>query len=111
MAAENNLREIVHETVAEDFEYIASKYWPGALTMIVPISSTKREFVTSSNFSLGLRIPNSLMARKLIKKTGPLLTSSANLSGSPVSINAKSVSMELPGVDILGPLPWTMVVN
>ena len=107
MAAENNqLREIVHETVAEDFEYIASKYWPGALTMIVPISSTKREFVTSSNFSLGLRIPNSLMARKLIKETGPLLTSSANLSGSPVSINAKSVSMELPGVDILGPLPW-----
>ena len=46
------------------------------------------------------------MARKLIKETGPLLTSSANLSGSITSMNPENVSKDLPGVDILGPLPW-----
>ena len=69
MAAENyQFRELVHEKAVEDFENFASKYWPGALTMIVPIASKKKQFLTSSNFTLGLRIPNSLMAKKLIQK-------------------------------------------
>ena len=107
MAAENHqLKDLVHETAVEDYDDFSSKYWPGALTMIIPIAYKYKKFVTSSNLSLGLRIPNSLMARELIKKTGPLLTSSANLSGSPSSSNAESISKDLPGVDILGPLPW-----
>ena len=107
MAAENyQLKDLVHKTVAEDFDDIASKYWPGPLTIIIPIASENTQFLTSSNFTLGLRIPNSTMARKLIKETGPLLTSSANLSGSITSMNPENVSKDLPGVDILGPLPW-----
>ena len=46
------------------------------------------------------------MAKFLIKESGPLLTSSANLSGIKTSINAKEISKDLPNVDILGPLPW-----
>ena len=107
MAAENyQLKALVHKTVAEDFDDIASKYWPGPLTIINPIASENTQFLTSSNFTLGLRIPNSTMAIKLIKETGPLLTSSANLSGSITSMNTENVSKDLPGVDILGPLPW-----
>ena len=85
---------------------MASRYWPGALTMVVPISNEKKSFLTSSNFTLGLRIPNSIMARSLLKKTGPLLTSSANLSGMATRTSAEGISMDLPSVDILGPLPW-----
>ena len=107
MAADNDqLKGFVQEAAVEDFEYIASKYWPGALTMVIPISDKKKSFLTSINFTIGLRIPNSLMAKSLIEKTGPLLTSSANLSGMPVSTTAESISVELPKVDILGPVPW-----
>ena len=100
------LIDYVHESAKEDFEDISSKYWPGALTMIIPVSEEKRSSVTSQNYTLGLRIPNSDMAQSLIKKTGPLLTSSANISGKLGSISADGVAGELPDVEILGPIPW-----
>ena len=96
----------VHESAKKDYENIASKYWPGALTMVVPASKKEYKFLTSNDFSLGLRIPNSNMARSLMKETGPLLTSSANISGFKGSITAEGVSIDFPSLDILGPIPW-----
>ena len=100
------LIEYVHESAKEDLKNIASKYWPGALTMVIPCSKKETKTLTSRNFSLGLRIPNSYMAQSLMKETGPLLTSSANISGSAGSITAEGIALELPSVDILGPVPW-----
>tara|TARA_B100001248_G_scaffold190685_1_gene145978 strand:- start:1216 stop:1797 length:582 start_codon:yes stop_codon:yes gene_type:complete len=96
----------VHESVKEDYENIASKYWPGALTIVVPCSNKDDEIITSRNFSLGLRIPNSDMARSLMKVTGPLLTSSANISGFTGAITIEGIAQDFPSVDILGPFPW-----
>ena len=107
MGAENEqLIDYVHESAKEDYENLAAKYWPGALTMIIPVSENKKSTVTSKNFTLGLRIPNSHIAQSLIRETGPLLTSSANISGIQGSIKAEGISLDLPNVDILGPLPW-----
>ena len=107
MGADNEqLRDYVHESAKEDYENLAAKYWPGALTMIIPVSENKKSTVTSKNFTLGLRIPNSHIAQSLIRETGPLLTSSANISGIQGSITAEGISLDLPNVDILGPLPW-----
>ena len=107
MGAENEqLIDYVHESAREDYENLADKYWPGALTMIIPVSENKKSTVTSKNFTLGLRIPNSHIAQSLIRETGPLLTSSANISGIQGSITAEGISLDLPNVDILGPLPW-----
>ena len=100
------LIDYVHESAKEDFESIASKYWPGALTIVIPSSKKESEIITSSNFTLGLRIPNSYMAQSLIKETGPLLTSSANISGFTGSISAEGIALDFPSVDILGPIPW-----
>ena len=100
------LIEYVHESAKEDFENIASKYWPGALTMIIPCSKRKTSILTSSNFTLGLRIPNSYLAQSLIKETGPLLTSSANISGFIGSNTAEGIALDFPSVDLLGPVPW-----
>ena len=41
-----------------------------------------------------------------MKETGPLLTSSANISGSKGSITAEGIALDFPAVDILGPIPW-----
>tara|TARA_Y100000991_G_scaffold126477_1_gene95251 strand:- start:215 stop:796 length:582 start_codon:yes stop_codon:yes gene_type:complete len=107
MGAENyQLNEFVHKSALVDYKYMASKYWPGPLTMIIPISEKSKSLFSSNNLTLGLRIPNSMMAKFLLKKSGPLLTSSANISGLPTATCAKDISIDLPNVDILGPVPW-----
>ena len=103
---QKQLIDYVHESAKDDFKNIASKYWPGALTMVIPCSKKERPILTSKDFTLGLRIPNSFMAQSLMKETGPLLTSSANISGSTGSVTVEGVALDFPSVDILGPLPW-----
>ena len=46
------------------------------------------------------------MAQSLLRVTGPLLTSSANISGFKGSITAEGISLDFPSVKILGPIPW-----
>ena len=107
MGAENHqFNEFVHKSALDDYKYMASKYWPGPLTMIIPISEKSKSLFSSNNLTLGLRIPNSMMAKFLLEKSGPLLTSSANLSGFPTATSAEDISIDLPNVDILGPIPW-----
>ncbi len=100
------LIDYVHKSAKEDFEKIASKYWPGALTMVIPASENQTSSLTSSDLTLGLRIPNSDMAQSLIRETGPLLTSSANISGFKGSITVEGIALDFPSVKILGPIPW-----
>ena len=69
---QKQLIDYVHESAKEDYENIASKYWPGALTMIIPCSKNKNQIITSRDLTLGLRIPNSFMSQSLIKETGAL---------------------------------------
>ena len=98
--------DYVHESAKEDYENIAAKYWPGALTMVVPSSLKHSSIITSRDLTLGLRIPNLYMAQSLLKKTGPLLTSSANISGLNNCITAEEIALDFPYVNILGPVPW-----
>jgi len=100
------LIDYVHESAKEDYENIASKYWPGAMTMVVPVSEKKTSILTSNDLTLGLRIPNSYMAQSLMRETGPLLTSSANISGFKGSITVEGIALDFPSVKILGPIPW-----
>ena len=100
------LIDYVHESAKKDYENIASKYWPGALTMIIPASEQQNELLTSKDHTLGLRIPDSSIAQALIQETGPLLTSSANISGFKGSITAEGIALDFPSVKILGPIPW-----
>ena len=96
----------VHESALEDFESIASKYWPGALTMVLPAEEKEATTLTSTDLTIGLRIPNSYMAQSLMLLTGPLLTSSANISGIKGSTTVEGIALDFPSIDILGPVPW-----
>ena len=100
------LIDYVHESAKKDLENIASKYWPGALTIVIPASEKQTLNLTSNDLTIGLRIPNSYMAQSLLRETGPLLTSSANISGFQGSITAEGISLDFPSVGILGPIPW-----
>ena len=98
--------DYIHESAREDFKYIASQYWPGALTLIVPSSENHHPILTSKDLTIGLRIPDSKLAQSLMKNSGPLLTSSANISGFTGSTTAEGIALDFPSLEILGPIPW-----
>ena len=100
------LIDYVHELAKDDYENIASKYWPGALTMVIPASEKHTTILTSSDLTLGLRIPNSYLAQSLMRETGPLLTSSPNISGFEGSTTVEGITLDFPSLKILGPIPW-----
>ncbi len=101
-----HLIDYVHESAKKDYENMASKYWPGALTIVIPASEKQTVDLTSNDLTIGLRIPNSDIAQSLLRETGPLLTSSANISGFKGSITAEGIALDFPSVKILGPIPW-----
>ena len=103
---QKQLIDYVQESAKEDYETIATNYWPGALTMVIPSSEKHSGILTSKDFTLGLRIPNSNMAKSLMKETGPLLTSSANISGFKGSMTVEGLALDFPSINILGPIPW-----
>jgi L-threonylcarbamoyladenylate synthase len=60
----------------EVWRVVTEKHWPGQLTLVLPASNIEVD-------TLGIRVPNHPIALGLLAQTGPLATTSANLSGQP----------------------------
>jgi L-threonylcarbamoyladenylate synthase len=71
-------------------------FWPGALTIVVPRLPTLPENLSHLP-TIGIRMPNHPFTLELLKQSGPLATTSANLSGQPNSENADDVAKQLAG--------------
>ncbi len=66
------------------FFVLARRFWPGPLTIIVPASAKVPLKVTGNTGRLALRQSRSKIANKLIAAlNGPLISTSANISGHP----------------------------
>lgn len=66
------------------FYMLARRFWPGPLTIIVPASAKVPLKVTGNTGRLALRQSRSRVAQALIEWLGqPLISTSANVSGSP----------------------------
>ncbi len=66
------------------WQQVAKSYWPGALTLVLPASEKVPAAMNSSDrTTIGVRVPNFPLALKILEQTGPLATTSANLSGEP----------------------------
>lgn len=89
-----------------EWRAMAERYWPGALTLVLPAQGVIAEALNPGGESLGLRVPNCSMARELLQLTGPLATTSANRSGEPACLTAEEAASRLPEVARLGPDPW-----
>ncbi len=84
------------------WEGVAEKYWPGPLTLVLPASvMVPRVMNPIDPTTIGLRIPNCDIAREIMAKTGPLATTSANLSGQPPLERMAEISGQFPDVLVL----------
>ena len=63
---------------------LAQIYWPGALTIIVPLIDKKiSDNLRAGKMSIGVRVPNNICALSLLKNCKYLTGTSANKSGEP----------------------------
>jgi L-threonylcarbamoyladenylate synthase len=95
---------------------ITRAFWPGPLTLILPKSAAV-PLELSPYPTVGIRMPGLPFTLSLLKHTGPLATTSANLSGGPNPTTVAEVLEQLDGrVDLIldggstpGPTPSTVV--
>jgi len=75
---------------------LAARFWPGPLTLVVPKHPELPEAVSSFQ-TVGVRIPDHIVARALLCLVGPMAVTSANLSGQPNPTTAEEVLTQLGG--------------
>lgn len=84
----------------------AADCWPGACTLVLPIVGPLSALLNPGGGSLGLRVPACPMAQQFLKRSGPLATTSINLSGRPPARDEVSAHDTFPHLPLLGPMPW-----
>jgi L-threonylcarbamoyladenylate synthase len=73
-------------------EKLISEFWPGPLTMVFEKKASVPDYFTGGLKTVGIRIPRSPIARKIIEIAGvPICAPSANISGRPSSTLFKHV--------------------
>ena len=75
---------------------LAGKLWPGALTLVVPIRPGLPANISPTS-TIGVRMPDHPFTLALLNYTGPLATTSANLSGGANTTTAEEVAQQLSG--------------
>jgi L-threonylcarbamoyladenylate synthase len=95
---------------------LAVRFWPGALTLVIP-KHPILPVIISPYPSVGVRMPDHPFAIALLRRVGPLATTSANRSGAANASTPAEVLEQLGGrIDLLldggtcpGGIPSTVV--
>lgn len=81
--------------VPEDFHALAEKFWPGPLTVVLPVDLSKVPSQVRAGLSTAaFRVPNHPLALQVLECTGPVVMPSANLSGRPSATRAQHVETD-----------------
>ena len=104
---------------------LAGLYWPGPLTLVLPVRDNVPKTTTAGLDTVAVRCPDNAATREIIRLAGvPIAAPSANLSGKPSTTTAAHVLHDMDGkidaivdggpcrvgvestiVDLTGPVP------
>jgi len=77
-------------------EALAASFWPGGLTIVLPRAASSAGWdLGEQRETVGVRVPDSEVARSLLSMTGPLAVTSANPSGEPTPATCEEVRAAL----------------
>jgi L-threonylcarbamoyladenylate synthase len=84
-------------------EKLVQRFWPGPLTLVLPKKPHVPDVVSAGLPTIGVRMPDNIIALTLIAESGTLLAApSANLSGRPSPTQASHVVDDMWGkVDLI----------
>ncbi|MGK7898936.1 MAG: L-threonylcarbamoyladenylate synthase [Xenococcus sp. (in: cyanobacteria)] len=78
---------------------LAAQYFPGALTLVLPASDAVPPAMNPTNSqTIGIRIPDNAIALSILKETGVLATTSANISGQPPFLTMSEIADAFPQI-------------
>lgn len=69
-------------------ESLMSAYWPGPLTIVVPVDPDLEWDIGDNRGTVAVRMPMDDLVLDVIRAVGPLAVTSANISGSPAATTA-----------------------
>ncbi len=84
-------------------ERLAERFWPGPLMLVLPAKVDYSIWITHGASTLGVRVPDSDVARELARLSGGVIVStSANKSGEPPAVTASEAAEAIgSGVDLI----------
>ena len=86
LIAEPSLIRALATDVPEPAKDLVAKHWPGPLTVICKRQPSLRMDLGDSEGTVALRVPDHELAREILRGTGPMAVSSANISGQPAAL-------------------------
>lgn len=89
--------ELVTVEINEIALRLAQRFWPGPLTLIAPRHPALPPNIAPSHPTIGVRMPDHPIALALLRMTGPLAVTSANISGGANTCTAQEVLDQLEG--------------
>ena len=79
---------------------IADKFWPGELTIVLPLKDDKLKKLSGSENTLAVRVPKNKCALSLLKKCKLIVGTSANISGKEPFTNPQNIENDISKCDI-----------
>lgn len=96
---------------------LAAAFWPGALTLVLTARDSLRMDLGDRGSTIAVRVPDHAFSRELLRRTGPLAVSSANIHGRDAALTINEAvdqlgdacSVYLDAGAMAGPVPSTIV--
>ena len=117
LIAEPSMLRSLATGLTRDGLALAKAFWPGPLTVVVTAHPDLRLDLGDRGATIAVRVPDHDFTRALLRRTGPLAVSSANVSGRPAATTADeaidqlgdSVAVYLDAGPAGEPVPSTIV--
>jgi L-threonylcarbamoyladenylate synthase len=92
--------DLIEEEAIEEIKPLIQKFWPGSLTIVLPLKKEARlpRSITAGLNTVAIRMPDLDNTLQLINQTGPLVAPSANRSGYPSGTKLEHVEQDF-GID------------
>ncbi len=117
LIAESSMLPALVDAIPDAARDLVDRFWPGALTIILNAQRSLPLDLGDTRGTVAIRVPDLDQARSLLRRTGPLAVSSANISGEPAATTLEraeemlgdSVAIYLDGGPARGEEPSTIV--
>jgi len=76
------------EDLGPDGQQLIDEFWPGGLTIVCRAARTLNWDLGDTKGTVAIRMPEDAVALDLLRETGPMAVSSANLTGMPAATTA-----------------------
>src|SRR5215469_8588804 len=83
------------EDMGADGQRLIDEFWPGGLTIVCRAARTLSWDLGDTKGTVAIRMPEDAVALELLKETGPMAVSSANLTGQPAATTAAAAREQL----------------